>query len=261
MKKERRDKKERRRKMTETAVLILGILFILYFLGIELYAGHGTNFYFIWLIAGAVLLLWTFASKKGIVDSLPVWLRRGTGICAVLGLLCFLFVEGLVISGFFARGGENLDYIIVLGAQLKTTGPSRVLQLRLDEACDYLTENPETKVIVSGGQGSNEPDTEAQGMYEYLVEKGIDPQRIIREDRSRNTTQNIAFSSDYLDKEKDRVGIVTNNFHIYRAVHIAMEAGYRDVCGIAAPAYPFLQPNNMLREFFGIVKDYLFGNM
>lgn len=245
----------------ETAALILGIIFILYFLCIEFFTGHGTNFYFIWLIMGVVLLGWTWGSKRGLWLHLPIWLRRGTGICLVIGFVCVLFVEGLIVSTYFAKGKENLDYIIVLGAQLKPSGPSRVLQMRLDKAYDYLVENPETKVIVSGGRGQNEPDTEAQGMYDYLVKRGIASERIIREDQSKNTTQNIAFSSAFLNKETDHIGIVTNNFHVFRGVHIAVAAGYQNVCGIAAPSYAFLQPNNMLREFFGIVKDYLFGNM
>ena len=247
--------------MIQIGAIILGSLFVLYFLCIEFFTGHGTNFYFVWLIMGLLLCLWGIFSRRGSLEILPIWLRRGTGICLVLGLLCLAFLECLVLSGFGARGEKELDYIIVLGAQLKPSGPSRVLKLRLDTAYDYLMENPETRVIVSGGQGHNEPDTEAQGMYDYLVKRGISPERIFREDRSGNTTQNIAFSSEFLNPVTDRVGIVTNNFHVFRATRIAKKAGYHRVWGIAAPAYPFLQPNNMLREALGITKDYLFGNL
>lgn len=244
-----------------TIGIIVGIIFILYFLYIEFFTGHGTNFYFIWLFMGAVSILWGVAVRRGTFHSLPIWLKRGTGIIFFLGLCCFLVVEGMIVSHFFIRQEKDLDYIIVLGAQLKPNGPSRVLQLRLDEAYEYLLLNPETKVIVSGGQGSNEPTTEAQGMYEYLVNKGIQGERIIREDASVNTTQNIAYSSVFLDKETNRVGIVTNNFHVFRATRIAKAAGYQYVYGIPAASYPFLQPNNMLREFFGVMKDFLIGNM
>ena len=148
----------------------------------------------------------------------------------------------------------------MLGAQLKTTGPSRVLQYRLDTAYEYLTAHPDTKVIVSGGQGSNEPASEAQGMCDYLVKRGIEPDRIILEDRSVNTEQNIRFSKDFLQADTDKVGIVSNNFHVFRAVKLAKAAGYRNVVGIAAPATAFYLPNNMLREFFGVVKDFLMGH-
>lgn len=132
------------------------------------------------------------------------------------------------------KGEPNLDYLIVLGAQVKEKGPSAALKFRLDTAYDYLVENENTLCIVSGGQGANEPHSEAQGMYDYLVEKGIAKERIIMEDKSTDTSENIAFSSVFLDMEKDRVGIVTNNFHVFRGVHLAKHQGIRNVCGIAA---------------------------
>lgn len=175
--------------------------------------------------------------------------------------MIFGIVEGFIISGFSMKGQPGADYVIVLGAQMKADGPSKALQYRLDEAIRYLNENPSSKVIVSGGQGSDEHISEAQGMYEYLVEKGIEKDRIIKEDKSVNTTQNLAFSAEYLDRERDSVAVVTNNFHVFRAVKIAEKAGYQNVCGIAAKGEPFLQINNMMREFFGVMKDFLFGNM
>lgn len=241
--------------------ILTGIVFIAYFLCIELFTGHGTNFYFIWLFTGLVLVLYGFAERKGLLTGLPGWIRKGTGFLVLAGLIALIAVEGMIISGFFHKAEKGLDYIIVLGAQLKPEGPSRVLQLRLDAAYEYLTENADTVAIVSGGQGSNEPDTEAQGMHDYLVQKGIPSSRIIKEDRSVNTTQNIQFSSAFLDQEKDSVGIVTNTFHIFRAVQLAKAAGYKDVSGVVAPSNLFLQPNNMLREFFGVVKDFLAGNL
>lgn len=178
----------------------------------------------------------------------------------LLMLAVFLFTEGCIISGFSKNTDKELDYIVVLGAQLKTTGPSRVLQYRLDTAYEYLTVHPDTKVIVSGGQGSNEPASEAQGMYDYLVKRGIEPDRIILEDKSVNTEQNIRFSKEFLQADTDKVGIVSNNFHVFRAVKLAKAAGYRNVVGIAAPATAFYLPNNMLREFFGVAKDFLMGH-
>lgn len=115
-----------------------------------------------------------------------------------------LFTEGCIISGFSKNTDKELDYIVVLGAQLKTTGPSRVLQYRLDTAYEYLTAHPDTKVIVSGGQGSNEPASEAQGMCDYLVKRGIEPDRIILEDKSVNTEQNIRFSKDFCRQIRTR---------------------------------------------------------
>lgn len=247
--------------MGKTAI-IAGVLCILYFLAIQMIGAYGTNFYFIWLLAGGALLAWGIGMERGIViPHLPLWLRRTAVVLFCMGCLLFLAVEGCIVSGFTAKGEAGLDYIIVLGAQMKANGPSKALRMRLDKAYDYLAENPHTVAIVSGGQGPDEHISEAQGMCDYLVGKGIAKERILLEDESRNTSQNIDFSSVFLDKEKDSVGIVTNNFHIFRATHIAKKSGYAQVCGIAAPSEFWMQGNNMLREFMGVMKDFLVGNM
>lgn len=243
-------------------LFLVGIAFLIYFLCVAFFVGHGTNFYFIWLILAVVVMTFAILLKRGFfITHFPLWIRRTFVILLCMGMMIFGIVEGFIISGFSIKGQPGADYVIVLGAQMKADGPSKALQYRLDEAIRYLNENPSSKVIVSGGQGSDEHISEAQGMYEYLVEKGIEKDRIIKEDKSVNTTQNLAFSAEYLDRERDSVAVVTNNFHVFRAVKIAEKAGYQNVCGIAAKGEPFLQINNMMREFFGVMKDFLFGNM
>ena len=243
-------------------LFLVGIAFLIYFLCVAFFVGHGTNFYFIWLILAVVVMTFAILLKRGFfISHFPLWIRRTFVILLCMGVMIFGIVEGFIISGFSMKGQPGADYVIVLGAQMKADGPSKALQYRLDEAIRYLNENPSSKVIVSGGQGSDEHISEAQGMYEYLVEKEIEKDRIIKEDKSVNTTQNLAFSAEYLDRERDSVAVVTNNFHVFRAVKIAEKAGYQNVCGIAAKGEPFLQINNMMREFFGVMKDFLFGNM
>ncbi|MCM1134322.1 MAG: YdcF family protein [Clostridium sp.] len=240
----------------------LGIIFILYFLCIALFVGHGTNFYFIWLLLGAGAIILSVLLKKGIwTRYLPLWLRRTFTALVCLGGILFVIVEGFIVSGFSQKGPEGLNYLVVLGAQMKANGPSKALRYRLDEAVLYLEANKNTKVIVSGGQGNDEHISEAQGMYDYLVSQGIEKDRIFMEDKSKNTFQNLTFSAEILGKEKDSVGVVSNNFHVFRAVKIARKAGYADVYGIAAKGEPFLQANNMMREFLGVMKDFLAGNM
>ena len=239
--------------------MIVGILCVLYCLALAITGGTGTWFFLIWGIMGIAFTLWGIFRGR-IWHVMPHWLHITADTLFLLMLAVFLFTEGCIISGFSKNTDKELDYIVVLGAQLKTTGPSRVLQYRLDTAYEYLTAHPDTKAIVSGGQGSNEPASEAQGMYDYLVKRGIEPGRIVLEDKSVNTEQNIRFSKEFLQADADKVGIVSNNFHVFRAVKLAKAAGYRNVVGIAAPATAFYLPNNMLREFFGVVKDFLMGH-
>ena len=243
-------------------LFLLGIVFLIYFLCIAFFVGHGTNFYFIWLMLAVMTMTFAILLKRGFfITHFPLWIRRTFVILVCMGVMTFVIVEGFILSGFSEKGQPGAGYVVVLGAQMKASGPSKALQYRLDEAIRYLNENPASRVIVSGGQGADEHISEAQGMYEYLVERGIAKERIIKEDRSVNTTQNLAFSAEYLDKEQDSVAVVTNNFHVFRAVKIAKKAGYQNVYGIAAKGEPFLKFNNMMREFFGVMKDFLFGNM
>ncbi len=188
------------------------------------------------------------------------WTKICWGILIGAGLAALLVTEGLIFTEFGAKAGPGADYCIILGAQMKAHGPSDVLKRRLDRALVYLRENPETLVIVSGCQGSNEPVSEAQGMYDYLVGAGIAPERIQMEDVSRNTCENLELSGKLLERQEDSVVLVTNNFHMYRALHLAKGAGYEHVEGLAASSYPLMLPNNLLREFFGVVKDFMAGH-
>ena len=169
--------------------------------------------------------------------------------------------EFCVLKHFHDRGDPGLDVIIVLGAQVWPEGPSASLKYRLDAARDYMNDNPDTVCIVSGGQGYNEPWSEAQGMFDYLTEKGVPAARILREDRSTNTVENIRYSMKLLNPETDRVGIVTNDFHVFRGVALAESQGIRQAQGIAAPSHPWYLVSNMFREYFGIGKDLLQGNI
>lgn len=114
--------------------------------------------------------------------------------------------------------------MIVLGAQVHADKPSVVLKYRLDEAILYLNENPETVCIVAGGQGKNEPYSEAYGMAQYLMQNGIDKDRILLEDQSKTTEENLRYSRKFLP-EGAKVGIITNDFHMFRALQIAKNRG------------------------------------
>ena len=240
--------------------LLLGILCIIYGI-IIMMANSGSAFFVVWFALGICGFLAAIVVHLHLWTVLPLLLRRLFMVGIVLGTLCFLLVESLILSSFSASGTPNLDYIVVLGAQVKRSGPALTLKYRLDTAYDYLTENPDTICIVSGGQGYNEPWSEAKGMKDYLLSKGIDESRIIMEDQSVNTTQNILYSSEFMDIENDTIGIVTNNFHMFRGLQLAQKQNYMNVCGIAAPSRTFYLPNNMLREFCGIIKDVITGHM
>ena len=234
---------------------ILGIACILYCGGIAIF-GFGTYFFLIWGAMGIFSLALSAALRsERLMEAIPGWVK---GICCgifILGLLVFCTVEALILSQYRARAESGADYCIILGAQWRETGPSGVLKKRLDKAIEYLENSPGTMVIVSGGQGGNEPMAEAAGMRQYLIDAGIGEERILVEDKSASTYENLAFSGEFLDKAQDRVVIVTNNFHVFRALGIAKKQGYAKAEGLAADSTLGMGPNNLLREFFGVIKD------
>lgn len=221
----------------------------------------GTGFFMVWILLGIVFFALGMGAHFSLWGKLPLIVKIPILTFTILGFCCFLLVEILILSKFSAHAEDNLDYIIVLGAQVHENGPSYVLARRLDAAKAYLEDNPNTICIVSGGQGYNEPFSEAKGMADYLEKSGIARDRILLEDKSTNTVENIRFSKSFIPDENASVGIVTNSFHVYRGVQIAKKQGLKKVQGIAARSYPLFLPNNMLREFFGVTKDFLAGNL
>ena len=137
----------------------------------------GSRFYLVWAAGGICLTVFAGMLHFGLWDKAPGLLRRTFCLLMAAGILLFAIVEGCIVSRYHDEGKADLDYIIVLGAQMKEKGPSAVLKFRLDKAYEYLTANENTVCIVSGGQGRNEPCSEAEGMYQYLTGRGIEPDR------------------------------------------------------------------------------------
>ena len=115
---------------------------------------------------------------------------------------------------------ENLDYLIVLGAHVDGTRLTLALLERTRRALEYLKANPGTKAVLSGGKGKGEKISEARAMYDYLTANGIEGSRLILEDRSVNTKENLSFSLEKIGDLSASVGVVTNNFHVFRGVAI-----------------------------------------
>ena len=152
--------------------IIIGVFCVIYGICIK-NIGSGTSFYLIWFVAGGTSWFLAVCAYVNLWSRLPGIVHKFIIGMATIGVLLFVIVEGCIISFFGAEGEKNLDYIIVLGAQIYEWGPSPVLKHRLESAVIYLEENPDTICIVSGGQGSNEPCPEAEGMASYLIEHGI----------------------------------------------------------------------------------------
>ena len=238
---------------------ILGTACVLYGIMVLLIRS-GTSFFAVWLALGAFFLVLGFLMRSGLVARIPKIVRTLFLIAICAGLLLLSVCEGFVLRGFGSRAPAGLDYLIVLGAQVREDGPSAVLKYRLDAAAQYLRENGSTTCIVTGGKGATEPFSEGEGMKQYLVGVGRPEDRIIVEDNALNTVQNIQYSKALMSSPDAPTAIVTNNFHVTRALALARGQGLTNVHAIAAPSDLLFLPNNMFREFFGLTKDFLMGN-
>lgn len=235
--------------------LIFGIACILYFFLLLLYSGFTSNFYLIWPLMSVGFFVISYLFRIHFLQNLPLPVRVVGLSFTAFCLLFFLIVEGMIFKGSVQMPSSSQDYVIVLGAHVHSTGPSRALALRLNKALEYAKENPDTIFIVSGGQGSNEAYTEASIMKQYLVEHGLDAARILEEENSTNTRENLLFSKEFIP-DNASIGIISNGFHICRALHLAEVLGLENVSGIPAKNDALTQPANLLREFFAVVKDF-----
>lgn len=244
-----------------TAVFcLLGIACALYGVTVML-VGSGTWFFTVWYALAVLFFAAAGMAHAEVWPLVPLVLRRVAQGLVVLCLGVLIVTQACALSSFNAQGEEDLDYIIVLGAQVHESGPSAVLRYRLDTACDYLQANPDTICIVSGGQGLNESVPEAHVMADYLIDRGVSEERVVQEDQSLTTYQNVRNSMQLFDSKTAHVGVVTNDFHVFRGVRISRKQGIEHVCGIAAPSKTWFLPNNLLRESMGIAKDFVKGNL
>jgi len=237
--------------------LVIGGLCLLYYI-VTLMAAGFSVFSLIWVAAAAFFggcgLYRQGFLKKYFILPVPVkWLMYGLFFAVAV---LFVVIEGMIIKTALATPKKDADYVIVLGAQVRGEKPSQILYLRVMKAVSYLQENPDTKVIVSGGQGSGEQITEAECMRRLLVEKGVDSSKIIMEDKSVNTLENLKNSMAIVGKEHSFV-IATCSFHQYRAQNMAKKLGAMEVSGTASRSNLPLLLNYYVREFFAVLR-YLF---
>lgn len=187
------------------------------------------------------------------------------GKAAVI-LICLMLAAGICFATFCtvkmlgamdSPPDEKPSAVVILGCQVKGERPSRMLRQRLDAALEYLRSEPDVPVIVSGGKGPDEGISEALCMKNYLVENGISEDRILMEDKSTNTDENLEFSFAILDeKELSRnIVLVTNNYHQYRAQLIAESHGVEKVWSVSAKTEFRFLPTYWVREWFGIAQQ------
>ena len=253
---------QRRRSILAVAFTSLSVFCGVYWLLCGIFAGFGISALWVWVLFAlffAAAALWYGGKRPFRKLSGIKWLRRAVAIFLCICALYLVVIEALVISGMASHGQEDLDYIIVLGAKVNGTRPSLALRCRIDRAYEYLAENPRTVAVLSGGQGNGEDISEAEAMRRGLTERGISEDRLMLEPLSTSTEENLDFSYRLLP-EGASVGLVTNNFHVWRAVQVAKTQG-KVASGISASYPNVLLIHYMMREFLSITFYALTGKI
>ena len=184
-----------------------------------------------------------------------------------LALLVFAILEIVVLTGSrsqVAAGAEAPEVMVIFGCQVRADGPSELLRDRLDTALDYLEDHPEMTVVISGGQGPDEPMSEARAMYNYLTARGVDGGRIVLEDRSSSTWENIQYTQALFQSgtvaATEHILAVSNGFHLSRIRMLwdrEWERPYT-LSTLAAPSSHLPSRLSMyLREPVALVKSWL----
>lgn len=242
---------------------VLGMLMFIYPVFRGCHVNIGTL-----LGTGVFALLTLYGIFRGKIDKAVrnFWNKKAGKICLSIALVFVALALALIMvityhMVYAAHVKPRQDAtVVVLGCAVRGGGPSLMLRERLIAAQDYLEENPEAVCVVSGGQGADESISEAKCMYEYLTEHGIASERIYMEDKSTSTRENIKFSAEIIRQNglPDKMNIVTNEFHEYRAKRIADKQGI-ETGSISGSTAWWLLPTYYVREMAGILYEWISG--
>lgn len=189
--------------------------------------------------------------------------------CLLTVGLCLVFTAGLITGILIAHTAsgtreDHCDYLIVLGAGVNGTVPSLTLRERLEATAEYMQAHENTICIVSGGQGTGEDITEAACMSRWLIEKGLDPNRIWLEDKATSTQENLTFSLALIEEATGSrplsVGIVSSEYHLFRANLMAKKLELKPVLIPARTSWITLRINYYMREVAGVWHYLVFGS-
>ncbi|TCO71033.1 YdcF family protein [Marinisporobacter balticus] len=174
--------------------------------------------------------------------------------------LSFFMIEGLIIFNGNLEHNQETEYVVVLGAGLKGERLSLTLLDRMSKCLEYMNDHPDVKVVVSGGQGRGEDIAEAEAMKRFLIKRGIRENRVVKEDQSTSTLENIKFTKEKLKKIEKReiheIIIITNRFHLFRAKLLAKRNGIV-AYGVPSKTRVYLMPKYYFREYFAVIKSVI----
>lgn len=252
------------------------VIFILGFFELQNYIWYFFALYFF------ILGRFTFLYTK---TKIPLWPLVSGYTMAALGILIFVITGVITTLSLPDNDERGLDFLIVLGTKPDVDKSGSEVLYRLDKAVAYIEENSATNLVISGGL-KYEGNVESVIMANYLIEEGVDPEKILLEIESHNTRENLLYSKALIDQYitaagiaddiaviddigpvlvvEDRpktIGILTNDFHIFRAMQVAKKMGMDEVYPISSKSNKILYIHMLMRETFAILKYKFFEYM
>lgn len=231
-------------------------------LAVLLTAVPGFRFSILLCILGALLLVGIFFLVRSPAPAARRILKVLL-ILVILGAIAAAVTAGFILKAAHPAQPPACRYLVVLGAGVRGSVPSLTLRERINAAYDYLSANPEAIAVLSGGQGPGEDITEAACMYRELTAMGIDGSRLLLEERSTSTMENLTYSLDILEDtlgfRPRTLGIVSSEYHIFRASLFARELELEPVGIPARTSWLSLRINYYLREIVAVWKYLILG--
>jgi uncharacterized SAM-binding protein YcdF (DUF218 family) len=242
---------------------ILGVIIFLYFTITSITWRRFDVFNFLASLAGILIIILPFKIDFIIssIKKLPKLIQYSLKIFLVCFVLSFIIFQSLILYNMRNTSKAGADYIIVLGCQVVGEYASVPLLNRGYTAIGYLKKNPETMAVLTGGQGSGENISEAEALRRLLLENKIDKERILLEDKSKNTRENFIFSNELYDLSDKNIIIVTSDYHMLRALSIAKKLKYASVSGLPGRSQRSVLPAFLLREYVTVLYYKIFGKI
>lgn len=244
-------------------MIISSLLIIkLYYAPLKVKILNAGNFF--GLCVAAVLLIFAVFFNQ-IINLIKKIAQKKAGKAVLSVLLAFVIAGTALFTGTLAsvisnakQSATNETTVIVLGCRIWGSRPSGALKARVNAAKQHLEKNEDAVAILSGGQGSDEDLSEAQCMYNLLVDAGIDPSRLYIEDKSTSTDENIAFSKKIIQENNLSmdVAVATTDYHQKRAKMICEKNGLKST-SLPSRSGKDTRATFFTREVFGVWAQWL----
>jgi uncharacterized SAM-binding protein YcdF (DUF218 family) len=244
-------------------LMMFGIFVSLYFIFISISWRRFDVFNFLVTLTGVLLIILSFKANLIItlIKKCPKLVQYLIKIFFICFILSFVIIQSIIIFNMRNTSKPGADYVIVLGCQVVGEYASLPLLSRGYTAIRYLNKNPETRVIVTGGQGVGENISEAESLRRLLLENKIDKDRIFLEDKSKNTRENFIFSNELYNLTDKNIIVVTSDYHMFRALSVAKKLKYKNVSGLPSRSQRSVLPAFLLREYVTIMYYKILGKI